>query len=364
MESKIEKYFDTKRVSSSSYSSIDPTQGGHPKKFIDYIEGNLDKKDTVSLKTGSLIHLYIENKDAFMVLSEPKPSAKLGELADRVIELVEEEEADYPSDELIIRASKDVDYRVKQKEETRIKFYREEASSYVGMMLKMKNERKYAMTIDEMSMVDNALSSLQANDNVNDYLYGYKENQTIHKEVPIYFKHNGISKKSLIDDLRFIEEEDRLIIKLTDVKSTSGSINYFFPSIIQGRDGAIKVTSSFFEKYRVYRQLSLYNVAVEMLAKGEAYSIDEEGNQTDLGLPALVDKYKTIEFETYVLPVETGKYAQCDVVRVFYDWIGKGKEEIKVLDKRIELALSGRSLHPMEYYNNNGKIIECPPCIF
>ncbi|MHA2064005.1 MAG: hypothetical protein ACXABY_06460, partial [Candidatus Thorarchaeota archaeon] len=75
-------YFDIHAVSSSSLKSLCADQGGTPKRFKMYMEGEAKRKVTPYLALGSSVHKWMEDKSSFSIADFDKPS-------DTVCEIVE-----------------------------------------------------------------------------------------------------------------------------------------------------------------------------------------------------------------------------------------------------------------------------------
>ena len=80
-------YLQSKKISNSSLSYINPEQGGSPRKFKDYLDGNLEHLETPSLYAGSTIHKFILEPDTFAISDVERPSDTIVKIIDKVYEI-------------------------------------------------------------------------------------------------------------------------------------------------------------------------------------------------------------------------------------------------------------------------------------
>ena len=115
----------------------------------------------------------------------------------------------------------------------------------------------------------------------------------------------NMEMKSLIDrfTLKFDDSKSSAFVKLIDFKTTG--------------KGVVKFEQSF-KSYRYYRQLAFYRGAIM------AY--------IDKNYPEFTGD---VEFEYYIVAVETHSLYQCKVFKIDLEWILKGYHEIENLLKTI-----------------------------
>ncbi len=82
---KEQDYFSVDAISKSRLDAIDPEMNGSPTKYLNFINQDEERKISIDMERGSLIHKYVEDPKKFIVLEVDKPSDKLGEVADYVI---------------------------------------------------------------------------------------------------------------------------------------------------------------------------------------------------------------------------------------------------------------------------------------
>ena len=85
------EYYKDKRISNSSLSYINPEQGGSPRKFKDYLDGNLEHLETPSLYHGSMIHKFILEPDTFAVADVERPSDTIVKIMEKVYNITKGE---------------------------------------------------------------------------------------------------------------------------------------------------------------------------------------------------------------------------------------------------------------------------------
>ena len=84
----MENYFDIQAVSNSSLKYINPEEGGSPELYKLYIDKGLEKKKSKALDVGNFFHLYLLEKDKFVVNKFDRPTQMMGDLCDDFVELM------------------------------------------------------------------------------------------------------------------------------------------------------------------------------------------------------------------------------------------------------------------------------------
>ena len=75
-------------LSSSSFSYLDPEQGGSIQKFLSFFDKQVEKTSSKSLENGTVVHAYVEKPGQFTVAAIPKPDGMLGAMADEFYRLM------------------------------------------------------------------------------------------------------------------------------------------------------------------------------------------------------------------------------------------------------------------------------------
>jgi len=302
-------YYESKAISNSSLSAINPEQGGSPLKFLKFFDSKKEEKYDKSLESGKMIHKYCEAPNEFKVLSVDKPSDKLGLVADKAIEYVK---IGIPHDEALLKAAIELEWNPKwgadaiKKNTAFIIPYIEEVLATTDLI---------ALTKAQKELLENVKSSLHTSKRAVELLFEEDEFANIEylNEFEIYFDMGPIRCKSKID--RIIIDHDKQIIKIIDLKTTSGSAYKFNEAV---------------EKYHYYRQLAFYAEAVNIHFKKYDYQI-----------------------ELYFVVVETTNLYQTVVYRLDHQYFIKGIGEYTDLLARIEFHDSVGYDYSMEEYKNN-----------
>jgi hypothetical protein len=71
-------------VSNSSMSSINPLEGGSPRRFMSFFDEREEEKEKTSLNRGKLLHAYMENKELFAISNIEKPGGDMGKFIDEL----------------------------------------------------------------------------------------------------------------------------------------------------------------------------------------------------------------------------------------------------------------------------------------
>lgn len=341
-------------VSNSSLNWIDPLKKGHPKKFLDGLDGKLDDFDgpNLSLERGNLIHAYVENKEQFIIEDLVKPSEGISLLMEEFSKLYIQLEIDndlvlentsellntyvdyvdykkltesvYKHTQVSIQEIRHIIYCITKAREitkydkrllipTFIRKIINEGIEYFHFLFDAKG--KIIMTTATKEIVENVIKSLESNNLVNKWIfpekYLDKERFTVYKELPIYFTYRGISSKSKLDILIIDTKTD--IAYVPDLKTYGlGSIfGKFLPNEIKDIDNN-KTDGSAVGNYRLHRQCALYQEAVKFQFP------------------------KIKEVKSLLIPVETTGYYECAVIHVSSPYIHLGILELNALYDRIK----------------------------
>lgn len=319
-------------VSNSSLSAINPDQGGSPKKFIDFLTNNFESNDSRYNRIGSIVDIYIEDIDKYndtVSVDQTRPTQALFDLVQEMLKI----EDNNPNNsfgelELASLARQSVGFQMNWKQETFETKYQNEASSYYNFA--KENRNKVLLTEEENIIVTKCINSLKENSTISTMLF--ENNQTKVTQCAIYFKVSvKLNEKSeqglpIYVELKCKALLDQIIIDtlipaiiINDVKTTGFPISKFEESI---------------EKYRYYRQLTFYRMAVDQWLKGKALMVDNTtGEKLNFNNPD-IDK---VRFYTNLITVETSDYFYSNMFQIRHDskWLEKGKNEIMDLLQRI-----------------------------
>lgn len=308
-------YYTIDAVSNSSLTAINPHQGGTPARYKKYwIDKERVEEETPSLKNGKLIHLYVEDPEKFIISDVELPTPKLAEWVEEVFDKIDvftsESFVDEDNEELKRIA---LTTRTKFGNTTDTdKLWKKFKEGFPYLKYLFNKQGKIVMTPAEKTIVESAITSLKTNSVVSDLLFDTEDFSDIAKnELPIYFDYTvdidnekiQLKCKSLLDRVIFKPEEKRAV--LIDLKTTS-------------KPGLLFKDS--FEKYRYYRQMSFYLLAIQSYIFENYNTADDWTVQVKM---VVVETYGT--FESFVYNVSN-------------NYIQKGFEEVKGCLSRIAYA--------------------------
>jgi len=281
-------YYKVKKISNSSLSYINPEQGGSPRKFKDYIDGNLEHLETPSLYHGSTIHKFILEPETFAVADLEKPSDTIVKIIDKVYNITKREiDTDINKyHEYIFGSARELNYGQSWKPDTLIKKVIDQGKEYYDFLLRA--DGKTCINQKTAAMLTAVGASINAHKAASELLSGKGKN-----EQELYWGPNK-AYKSKIDRYNFLSCSLRTV-NLIDLKTTSKSLEFFKDS---------------FEYYHYDRQLAFYVDALE-----------------DNNL--IVNK-------VFIIAVETTGYHHTRVFEVHKNLINKGRKKYKSLLERIK----------------------------
>jgi hypothetical protein len=315
-------------VSSSSLKYINPEEGGSPLLFKDFIEGGQDISHKPSIILGRNIHAWHEDKDSFKIASVPKPSEKLGLIADRVIELCQQGN----------EASSDTYFQVIQEQNYYANRWGDKVvgkliadtmdacDAYVYEYLEAKEEGLVFLTEAQAETVRNGCEAIQNHPAANQLLFPECDfSDKLHiKEAEIFLPYTDEVKvkgasmpfqlwlKSKIDSIT-IDFEKR-VINIIDLKSSGKPVHNYGNS---------------FRAWRIYRQLAFYYNMVKRSGLQLSSSLSAVYNER------MIEALESFEYRFYIVAIETSKLQQCVVHEVDRLWIDEGNVELNTLLKRI-----------------------------
>lgn len=323
-----EEYFSPaygRYISNSRLKYINPEEGGCFNLFK-----NPPKFTTNSLKNGTVVHACMLEKETFSLADKmQKPTAKLGEVVDKIIKYRKDGEAIY---EAIKKACKDVGYYTESWEKKIPEIIKKGFAYY----MKAKDLDENTFTLDDRNyeIATSAIASLEANKAVMNKLHpvdifgspiaSYNEDALFLDFAVLYKNKATVLKVKAKADNWSIDEENKLLT-INDLKTSGHFI-----------DGFMRETGSLFT-YHYYRQAALYKTMLEEIAKKE-YGYNYKWN-----------------FEFNFLVVQTiGNYASA-CYRVSDALLAKGKAEYEDLLKRIAAYQMFGENADIEFFTGNGQ---------
>lgn len=232
-------------ISNSSLSYINPLQGGSPSKFLTFYDNDVEKKQSINLERGTLLHDWHEHQDGFIIAEVEKPSEMMSGWVDRVFEMLAVSEggiANYSND--IVQSVRNGAY-ASTKDATKLKEkFENEGLEYLKFLF--KGSGKVALTPATKAILDNQISSLLGHKKANHMLFGQVSDSSKRiKELEIYWsikaEEREIKFKAKLDNSIF--DYKKKVVYLNDLKSTGKPVSIFKQSFVS---------------YRYYRQIAFY----------------------------------------------------------------------------------------------------------
>lgn len=215
-----EKYKDY--ISNSKLKYINPTQNGSP---VIYKQGII-QENTSSLSLGSSVHELLLQSDEFILLEElNKPSAKLGQLIDKVWYY---RQSGYTIDSAIKQSSTDVEYYSSSLTNNRIKTIIQKGLFYY-LNIKNIKENNIVLSNKETITCKECISSLQSNNQIMDLLnptdiFGEKiesyNEDALFLDIEIKYKTRSVILKLKMKADNWTIDKDSKILVLNDLKTT------------------------------------------------------------------------------------------------------------------------------------------------
>jgi len=312
-------------ISNSRLKYINPAEGGNFQLFK-----RPPKFTTTSLKNGTVVHARMLEKETFSLAEKmQKPTAKLGEVVDKIIKYRKSGEAIYDS---IKKACEEVDYYAESWEKKIPDIIKKGFAYY--MKAKDLDENTFTLDDKNYEIATSAIASLEANKTIMNKLnptdiFGspiksYNEDALFLDFAVIYKSRVAILKVKAKADNWSIDEDGKLLT-INDLKTSGHFI-----------DGFMKESGSLFT-YHYYRQAALYKTMLEEVAKKE-YGYNHNWN-----------------FEFNFLVVQTiGNYASA-CYRVSDSLLEKGKLEYEDLLKRVAAYKIFGEDADIEFFNGRSK---------
>lgn len=306
-----DSYYDLKwHISNSSLKCLLQS----PKKFKDYLEGTNEQLNTKSTTLGTLVHMYVLERDKFDAEVEVM-EVKMPSVTDK--QLVCLDIADGLNEVEAYRkyySTKEDDKKVQAK----VDKLKEEYPDYIEYLKKCKE--KQVISTETLRQVESIAESLKGHKLALKLLFhtpsevDMLEDIERHNEKAILFKYKDVDCKALLD--RLIIDREAKTITLVDLKTTSYLSNF----------------NESFNKLRYDIQLAFYSLALT------------------LGIEDIED-YK---FLTYIVAVDSGT-KQVKVYNFSNEYMLQKATELKdLLDRAVYHITNDKWDYNMEYYEGDG----------
>lgn len=247
-------YYERREIANSSLSLINPEQGGSPKLFQMYLEGTIQKNPpSPSLENGSLLHLYCESPESFVVSEVDKPNESLCNVVAQYF-LIKDAHLVETQDEILLKSARLANYYNNYKDDTLLNTLKK-SNVYEYIAELELNEGKQFMTKEQKATIEGCIEALNSHAACAKYLFQEWPNCEIFNEFEVYFEHMGVPCKSRLD--RVIVNHDEKYCVLVDLKTTSKRAQFFTES---------------FEFWKYYRQMAFYKLALSYEFPGYSFS--------------------------------------------------------------------------------------------
>lgn len=328
--------YKPKGVSNSSLSWFEIS----PKYFKECIEGNIERLEKDYFELGTKLHMFLlqpeEFNNNYVYLEYDTPRGdKQKNFCNDYISL--KEKAKKKDEDAAIRAFQK-NYVTKGKSEDKVK--EEALELYTSLKkyliyLEKAKEFKDILNYTTVKYLEEAKRQVTNHKLANELVYTKIDNVVDdieeHNEFELIWQHpimKDVKSSSTLD--RLVIDHNKKIIKLIDLKTTA-RLSSFVES---------------FEKYKYYRQLAYYWMAIEYYFKEEL----KDKNIND---------YKR---ETYIVALQTNNntntsnmLTECKVFNVDDEWLNRGKIEIEDLLTTLVWHYDNNLWdHTKEYYEGNG----------
>lgn len=244
----IDYYLD-RGISNSSLSLINTSQGGSPRFFKMYLDGKIEnKKKSLSLENGSLIHEYCEKPDEFAISTVEKPNQSIINVAEQYC-LIRDVCIGESTDDILIKAARLAGYYNNYKDDTLLKTLKKtNIFEYIEEV--DRNHGKHIITLDQKNTIEGCIKALQSHPKCRELLFDESNYEVIH-EMEIYFLYKNLRCKARLD--KVIIDHNNKKITLIDLKTTSKRIQFFRES---------------WEFWHYYRQPAYYKLALSIKYPG------------------------------------------------------------------------------------------------
>lgn len=347
----MSEYFKVPALSNSSMKMLNLSEGGSPQKYQAYLRGDYEKKDSLSLERGSLLHLAMLEPEKFITQTVDTPSGMMGDFIKHVVDLEWQIRPDYAS-ELVMQGMEAAKALQKKLPTDKMDAILEEAYTRSGYKIqpstvktnfeKPENQAYYeylkeardklSVTQEDRRILNNCISSLSQHPVANRLLISADTADVQSwNEEEVYWMENvtvdlpdgsqvvvDVPCKAKLDRIRYSQSKGQF--QEIDLKTTAtGLYNFPYTQV----------------KFRYYRQHAFYQRALQAFAHSK-------------GLP-----FNGVK--SYNVVVETNNCFEVGVYPYEQDWIAKGRAEYEeILQVYAWHQATGKWDYPQEYYQNNG----------
>lgn len=366
-----DNYFDVGNdrkivISNSGMTEINVNQGGSFKRFKAYIQGQGEKKESISLDRGKLLHKFKESPDTFIVEPEEGPTPLVKPIVDSVFEEIRRRGLTpgeiYNHGDMVLEFANTANFgggRLGTQALLKKIVVDGRGAAYFDFLVKAAGS--HMVSAATKVILDNVISSMQASKEADrifrekttpikkyEDILSLENGIFIAKELPLLIKIDGILCKCLLDYVRIDLIRGEVMIR--DLKTTSKPINLFMghyeyqykevtmhqeSKIVGGESKTERIEipalvhrTGQFHTYHIYRQLALYRLAIATLLS--YLKVDATNFKCD----AFVDVAETI------FPYEFGP------VYVQPDWMSAGDAEVIGCIEQVKDYMKEENIEP------------------
>jgi hypothetical protein len=317
-------YYDVPRISNSGLSCIDPETGGHPEKYLDFMNGRYRIAST-SLSLGDIIHRHLLLGEIFVSLDKKPGDVVISILNEYHSRLVSQERTGICIDsdrELLLSLIRSKGYYNNRKDETVLDGIIKEGAEYFDVIVQNGGR---GVISSEWQEILNKLTIASLHKPIESIVNPAKcKGVEVVSEVEIYFDIVSSSWDGGLTTFKCKAKIDRLVVdhnagtyRIVDLKSTSGQLESFPDSVL---------------KYKYNRQLAFYAEAVKSILPRHYMN---EGN--------------------FILALETTGYCRARLFKLDAEILEEGERNYRELLKRINYHTETQNwLYPLEEEENCG----------
>ena len=219
-----------------------------------YLEGTLEKTPpSPSLENGTLLHLYVEDPESFVVSEVTKPNESLCNVVAQYF-AIKDSHLELSVEDLMLKAARLANYYNNYKDETLLTTLKK-STVYEYVAELEKNEGKQFMTREQKEVIEGCIEALSSHEGCARVLFNTPDKYEAFHEYEVYFRCMEIDCKARLDRI-LVSHENKDVI-LVDLKTTSKRAQFFPDS---------------FEFWKYYRQMAFYKYALSKEFPGYSFS--------------------------------------------------------------------------------------------
>ena len=249
-------YYEEYAISNSSLSLLNPEQGGHPKKFKKFLDGEFNIEKTEALHLGELFHYYCLEPDKFEVSDVTRPNTVISKSIEDAVEYYQNFPEKLNKETIHQFVIKNIQNNWKEST-IKTKLEEKQHEEYINYLL--NPNKKNILSRENYEILENLKKSYDNNQLIQN-LISFKTTddffiyeKQVENEKEIFFDYN-LEKNGEINSFKCKAKVDKIIWKdnfptLIDIKTTGKPLSLFGKTI---------------DQFRYYRQAAFYLLAVSI----------------------------------------------------------------------------------------------------